>query len=196
MAVEFLIGPAGSGKTHTCLTQVREALAAAEGPPLLWIAPKQFTFQLEREVLARGVRGFTRLEILPFDRLARRVLGELGVPIRDVLSEEGRVMVLHATLLQKASQLTVFRQSARAAGFASQLSQVLRELQRSGIGSERLRGLSLNRPSPQPSPVRRERVPDLSAVTPGAKAEGRVRGIPSGSWPLSSSKRNRALHTG
>lgn len=141
MAVEFLIGGAGSGKTYTCLEQVVRALAVPEGPRLLWIAPKQFTFQLEREVLACGVRGFTRLEILPFDRVARRVLGDLNLPVRDVLSEDGRVMVLHAILLEAAPTLEVFGPSARAPGFASQLSQVLRELSQGGISLERLRKL-------------------------------------------------------
>jgi ATP-dependent helicase/DNAse subunit B len=156
MAIEFLIGPAGSGKTQACLAQVREALEAApEGPPLIWIAPKQATFQLEREVLGLGVRGFTRLEILPFDRVARRVLDEMGQPVRGLLTEEGRVMVLHAILIAKAPELTVFRRSARSAsGFAAQLSQVLRELQRSGVGVERLR---------------RQRLPEDSEGTLGLK---------------------------
>ncbi len=142
MAIVFLIGPAGSGKTHGCLSQIREALGTApDGLPLLWVAPKQSTFQLERQVLALGVRGFTRLQILPFDRLARWVLAELGLPIRDVLSEEGRVMVLRALLLKRESELTAFRASARSAGFATQLSRVLRELQCGGVSSEQLRRL-------------------------------------------------------
>lgn len=140
MAIEFLIGPAGSGKTHTCLVQVREALLSdPAGPPLIWIAPKQATFQLERDVLASGVRGFTRLQILPFDRVARWILSELGMPARQVLSEEGRVMVLQALLLEREAGLSAFRRSARTSGFAAQLSQVVRELQRAGIGPERLR---------------------------------------------------------
>lgn len=144
MAIEFLIGPAGSGKTHTCLGQVRQVLAnSPDGPPLLWIAPKQATFQLERQVLGSEVRGFTRLQILPFDRLARWILGELGEPVRDTLSEEGRVMVLRSLLLRLEPELQAFRTSARAAGFATQLSQVLRELQRIGAGPEQLRRIEL-----------------------------------------------------
>ena len=54
-------------------------------------------------------------------------------------------------------------------------------------------GLPMNRPSPQPSPVRRERVPDSSAVAPRAKAEGRVRASPVGSWPLRMALRPRTL---
>ncbi|HTD87557.1 MAG TPA: hypothetical protein VK850_13340, partial [Candidatus Binatia bacterium] len=76
MPVEFVIGPAGSGKTFLCLDQVRAALKASpEGPPLLFLAPKQATFQLERELLSDPeLPGYTRLQILSFDRLAEFVL--------------------------------------------------------------------------------------------------------------------------
>ncbi len=144
MPVEFLIGAAGSGKTRRCVEQIREMLKASpEGPSLLWIAPKQSTFQLERQVLAdrAAVRGFTRLEILPFDRLARRILEALGQPVREVLSEDGRVMVLRALLLEHSGRLKAFRTCARAPGFPVQLSQVLREMQRAGSGSMQLRNI-------------------------------------------------------
>ena len=52
MQARFLLGPAGSGKTHRCLADIRDALAASpEGPPLILLAPKQATFQLERQLL-------------------------------------------------------------------------------------------------------------------------------------------------
>ena len=48
----FLLGPAGSGKTFRCLAEIRAALReGAEGPPLILLAPKQTTFQLERQLL-------------------------------------------------------------------------------------------------------------------------------------------------
>ena len=144
MSTNFLLGPAGSGKTHRCLAEIRDALVSApDGPPLLFIAPRQSTYLLERQLLSMDVRGFTRLEILSFDRLARRVLEELRQPIRNLLSEEGRVMALRALLTQKERELKGFGSSARATGFAAQLSQVLRELQRANTSVERLRNLRL-----------------------------------------------------
>ncbi len=52
MKIRFLLGPAGSGKTFRCLAGIREELLKSpEGPPLVLIAPKQATFQLERQLL-------------------------------------------------------------------------------------------------------------------------------------------------
>src|SRR5260370_33980550 len=50
--VRFLLGPAGSGKTFRCLTELRNVLCASpDGPPLLLVAPRQTTYQLERQLL-------------------------------------------------------------------------------------------------------------------------------------------------
>src|SRR5438309_9220309 len=101
MQARFLLGPAGSGKTHRCLSEIRaELLKSPEGSPLVLLAPKQATFQLERQLLdhsswsehlaeAKGgapgipprpvqLHGYTRLQILSFERLAGFVLAEFS----------------------------------------------------------------------------------------------------------------------
>jgi ATP-dependent helicase/nuclease subunit B len=148
MSVNLILGPAGSGKTHRCLQKVKTLLKQApEGDCLLFIAPRQSTYLIERQLLGLGVVGFTRLEILPFDRLALRILEALGKPAHDLLSEEGRVMVLRALLLQNEKQLKAFQTFARSPGFSTQLSKVLRELQRSGTAPEQLHALSVSGPT-------------------------------------------------
>ena len=141
----FLLGPAGSGKTFRCLAEIRQALhKSPEGPPLVLLAPKQATFQLERQLLADGApQGYTRLNIFSFERLARFVLGSRGVPMPSgLLAEEGRVMVLRALLMRHESELKLFRQSACRPGFAQQLSQLLGELQQHQFTPAKLRSLS------------------------------------------------------
>lgn len=96
MQARFLLGPAGSGKTFRCLAEVRAALhASPDGPPLILLAPKQATFQIERQLLADGeIAGFTRLQILSFDRLAQTIFERLNLAPPKLLSAEGRLMVL------------------------------------------------------------------------------------------------------
>ena len=127
----FLLGPAGSGKTFRCLADIRAALKTnPDGPPLILLAPKQATFQLERQLLAGGdISGYTRLHIFSFDRLARFVLEKLGVAPPKLLSDEGRVMVLRALLMRHGGELELFGRSARRPGFAQELSALLAELQ-------------------------------------------------------------------
>jgi ATP-dependent helicase/nuclease subunit B len=142
--IRFLLGPAGSGKTHRCLTEIRAALQEnSEGPPLILLAPKQSTFQLERQLLADGaLSGYTRLHILSFERLAEFVFEGLGKPVPRLLAEEGRVMVLRALLQQQRAELEIFRSSARLPGFALHLSKLLRELQQNHLSPLRLEELA------------------------------------------------------
>ncbi len=144
MQARFLLGPAGSGKTFRCLAEIRSALRESpEGPPLILLAPKQATFQLERQLLADGsLGGYTRLQILSFDRLARFFMTEFTPASANWLDDEGRIMVLRALLAQKQSQLKLFRSTARLPGFATRLSGLLRELQRHQISPDRLLALA------------------------------------------------------
>ena len=132
MQVRLLLGPAGSGKTFRCLAEARrELISRPSGAPLLWLAPKQTTFQLERQLLSDSkLHGYTRLHILSFERLAHWLFDQLGKTPPELLAEEGRVMVLRALLAQNRDQLKVFRASARLTGFATQLSELFAELQR------------------------------------------------------------------
>jgi ATP-dependent helicase/nuclease subunit B len=168
----FLLGPAGSGKTFRCLADIRAALlAASDGPPLILLAPKQATFQLERQLLGWGERprdpvaqegngspgvsphrlfGYTRLHILSFERLAQFILDRLQIAPPATLSEEGRVMVLRALLLHKQDELQIFRASARLTGFAQQLSLLLREFQRHRLSPSQLSELADRSDNPPP----------------------------------------------
>jgi len=142
----FLLGPAGSGKTFRCLAEIRAALREQTGPDapgLVLLAPKQATFQLERQLLAgNALSGYTRLHIFSFDRLARFVLGKLLVTPPDQLNDEGRVMVLRALVMRHEKELKLFRQSARRPGFAQQLGQLLGELQPHQCTPAKLRALA------------------------------------------------------
>jgi ATP-dependent helicase/nuclease subunit B len=140
----FLLGPAGSGKTFLCLAEIRHALLALpDGPPLVLLAPKQATFQLERQLLAdSALRGYTRLQILSFERLAQAALQSAGQPPQPLLSEDGRAMVLHALLARRRKELQIFHASAGLPGFARQLSLELRELQQRQVSPEILRQLA------------------------------------------------------
>ncbi len=114
-----------------------------DGPPLILLAPKQATFQLERQLLADPeISGFTRLNIFSFDRLAKFIFEKLSVAPPKLLSAEGRIMVLRALLLRHADELKLFRGSARRAGFAQELGSLLAELQQHQFTPARLRALA------------------------------------------------------
>src|SRR5262245_45358964 len=137
----LLAGPAGSGKTHRCLAEIAGHLrTSAAGAPLILLAPRQATYQLERQILSfQGVDGFTRLRILSFQRLAQFVFDATGTAPPKLLDEEGRVMVMRAILARRRNGLRVYRESAQRDGLAQELSALWREVceHRSGPGGLR-----------------------------------------------------------
>lgn len=115
-------------------------LDSPEGAPLLLVAPKQSTYELERQLLQdRALPGYTRLHVLSFERLARWVFEELRCPFPELLDEQGRIMVLRGILAAHRKELKLFRASARLTGFSQQLSALLSELQRNRVTPENLR---------------------------------------------------------
>jgi ATP-dependent helicase/nuclease subunit B len=144
--VRFLLGPAGSGKTFRCLAEVRAALQAEPaGAPLVFLSPKQATFQIERQLLATPeISGYSRLNIFSFERLAQFIFEKLEVAPPKILAAEGRVMVLRALLLRHQKDLQLFRQCAPRPGFALELSTVLTGLQQQQFTAARLLALAKN----------------------------------------------------
>ncbi len=140
----FLLGPAGSGKTFRCLAEIRAALQRDPGgPPLVLLAPKQATFQLERQLLATGeLAGYDRLNILSFDRLAKFILETLHLPPPRLISDEGRIMVLRALLRRHEPELKLFRSSAGRTGFAQELGAQLAELSEHSFNPAKLRTIA------------------------------------------------------
>ncbi len=140
MLAKFLLGPAGSGKTWTCVNEVqKELIRSPEGPPLIFVAPKQATFQIERQVLSgEALSGFTRLQILSFERLAKWVLEQVGSAVPRALTTQGRMMVLRAMIMEMETELKVFRSSCRSKGFASELGNLFAELVQYKVRSDHL----------------------------------------------------------
>lgn len=140
----LLLGPSGTGKTFQCLEEVRTELRKTPfGPPLIFIAPQQATYQVERQLLADGpLQGYSRLHVLSFEDLALHLLRQLRTEAPRLLGEDGRLMVLRALLAIKRDDLKLFRATARLRGFAQQLSGVLREFQHFQLAPEDLVELS------------------------------------------------------
>lgn len=130
MALHFIIGRAGTGKTHTCLEAVRqELLSRPAGPQLILLVPEQATFQIEYSLASTpGLKGFIRAQVLSFRRLAYRVLQEVGGAARPHIGEIGKRMILRRFLEMRREQLKVFRRSVNMPGFSDTLARALGEL--------------------------------------------------------------------
>ncbi len=137
MAVQFILGTSGTGKTHHCMEAMVRALQVDDATPLIFLVPEQATYQAERAVLSRvGAGAYNRLSILSFDRLNFQLIGRNTARAR--LSALGRQMVLHRLLHEVADQLTLYQASSSHTGFVGQALHILDQLHGAAAGPDAL----------------------------------------------------------
>jgi len=86
MGLTFLVGPAGSGKTEWILQEIRQREREDPlGHPVLYIVPDHMTHDAERVLLASGLSGAIRTQVLSLSRLFWWLEGEgKDEPLRPV----------------------------------------------------------------------------------------------------------------
>ncbi|URN94330.1 MAG: helicase-exonuclease AddAB subunit AddB [Candidatus Pristimantibacillus lignocellulolyticus] len=143
MSVRFILGRAGSGKTHYCLEQIRNELKSDPlGSPLILLTPEQASFQMEYELIDQGEpQGMLRAQALSFRRLAFRVMQETGGTALVPITETGKHMLLYKLVNRYASELQLFKNSEDQAGFIERLVNMITEWKRYGVSAEQVQQL-------------------------------------------------------
>jgi len=127
MAVQFILGRSGSGKTTYCIKAIVEALAEPSERQLILLVPEQATYQAERAILADNkVAGYNRLSVLSFDRLQFVLSGKNTA--RPVLTSIGRQMIVHRILRDNTNKLEIFGSSSTWPGLARQMAHTVAEM--------------------------------------------------------------------
>jgi ATP-dependent helicase/nuclease subunit B len=127
MAVQFILGRSGTGKTRYCIRAVVDALLEPGEQPLILLVPEQASYQVERAILAdERIAGYSRLHVLSFDRLQFLLAGKSTA--RATLSRIGRQMVVQRILRESADQLGLFGATAAQPGLSEQMARTIGEL--------------------------------------------------------------------
>lgn len=140
MSVRFVLGRAGTGKTHHCLSAIRQRLRESPvvGPRLLFLVPEQASQQIEWALFqpqdaSQSVEVIHRAEVFSFRSLAERLLQIPGGQSRECLSDVSRIMVLRHLAADLAPQLTYYQRVLRHPGFLERLASTISELIQEGI---------------------------------------------------------------
>ncbi|MFZ5646440.1 MAG: helicase-exonuclease AddAB subunit AddB [Bacillota bacterium] len=143
MSLRFIVGRAGSGKTHLCYSEICERLSDGRDNQLILLVPEQATFQNEMELAARtSSGGLLRAQVISFRRLAWRVLNEVGGAARVHIDDLGRRMILRSIIERRKKELKVFGRAADQIGFTDVVAGFLSELKSYGIMPGDLTGVS------------------------------------------------------
>lgn len=134
MKLRFILGRAGSGKTHRILDEIEYRLKENNNHKLVLIVPEQFTLQAEADLIfKKNLEGIMRVEVLSFQRLGYKVLNEAGGIKKTAINGLGKIMVLRKIFEENTKDLTVFRKASSQDGFLSNFSQLISELKKDDI---------------------------------------------------------------
>jgi len=122
--VKFIIGRAGSGKTHHLYSELGKALASNERPVL--IVPEQFTFEAEA-ALCSQLGGLLGVKVLSFNRLSERASAMEEKPF---ISTQGRRMIVRRETQKLKKGLKTFAPVVSRPGFAAHIDTLLCQFRR------------------------------------------------------------------
>ena len=129
----IITGRAKTGKSTYCRFAFAEKALEA-GSTAYYIVPEQFTVEAEKNILSLDImagRALFMSEVLSFKRLVHRILGKLGGGAGNILTRQGRAMLLASVLSDMCSggELGYYTDISRKPGEIVSLLELFDELE-------------------------------------------------------------------
>ena len=131
MALQFIFGNSGSGKSHYLYQRIVEESIQNPQKNYLVLVPEQFTMQTQKDLcMAHPRGGIMNIDVLSFGRLAHRIFEEVGQSDRPVLDDEGKNLILRKIAGNYEEDLTVLKGNIRKQGYISEVKSVISEFEK------------------------------------------------------------------
>ena len=128
MAVQFILGASGTGKTNYIYEQMITKSQEEEHPPIIFMLPEQSNMAAEKDMVSMHPRGGTmEISILSFTRLAFQIFDELNVHTNDILDDYGKSMLIIRLLKEHENELSYYGTMIGKQGFVDEMKSVLSE---------------------------------------------------------------------
>ena len=135
--LNFILGPSGSGKSHTMLAALRAR--AARGERSILIVPEQFTSSTEGQLYRTlGDSLSAYVESYSFTSLAEALLRRYGGAAVPTLTEAGRALLLRRAADSLLDKVVYYSRQRRSAAFCEKAAQTVSELKSAGVTPEML----------------------------------------------------------
>ena len=108
MGLRIIYGRAGSGKSNFIYNEVNEKLKESE--KIYIITPEQFSFTAEQKLM-KNKKSVINAEVITFNRLAYRVINEIGGVIHTKLTKCGKAMLVFSILQNEKNKLLFLNKS-------------------------------------------------------------------------------------
>lgn len=132
--LRFIVGRAGSGKSHRILREMSAAYDRNKTDNLILLIPEQYSLEASADFMDKmGQQGHIHMDVLSFKRLAHRVFEETGATDRVQISELGKTMLLRRIFDKHAADLKVYGKMAGRSGFMESFNRLIAEMKRAQV---------------------------------------------------------------
>jgi len=138
MSLKLIYGRAGSGKSEYCFKDIVNRLNKEK--KIYIIVPEQFSFTAEKKLLdSIKEKSVISAEVLTFNRMAYRVMNEIGFGKKVNLSKCGKSMLIHNILVAEKRKLKLLNKSNQNVDI---IDRLITELKKHNIKLEDLKKIS------------------------------------------------------
>lgn len=139
MAIQFILGASGTGKTTYIYEQMIDATKEERHAPVIFMLPEQANMAAEKDMVTIHPKGGTMdISILSFTRLAFKVFDELNVHTNDILDDHGKSMLIMKLLKEHEKELSYYSTMLGKQGFVDEVKSVLSEFYQYQVTEELL----------------------------------------------------------
>ena len=110
MGFRVIYGRAGSGKSQYIYNEINEKINSKDNKKIYLITPEQFSATAEQKLMENR-KAIINAEIITFNRLAFRVINEIGGVINTNLTKCGKAMLIYSIIQQEKKNFTFLNKS-------------------------------------------------------------------------------------
>lgn len=139
MALQFIMGRAGAGKTYTLIKKMIDKSIELPQKKFVAVVPEQYSMETQKEILNLHPQGGCfNIEVTSLTRLAYTVFEEQGITDLNVMDDLGKTLVIRKILEECKEQLKVYKSKTSMMGFTQKVKSVISELRQYNISEEEL----------------------------------------------------------
>ena len=110
MSLRIVYGRSGSGKSQFIYDEINKKIQSNEKCKIYIITPEQFSFTAEKKLM-ENKKSVINAEVITFNRMAHRVMNEIGGDIHNNLTKCGKSMLIYSILKQEKKNLNLLNKS-------------------------------------------------------------------------------------
>lgn len=147
MALHFIFGPAGSGKSYTAQKLLLNRAQEDRHRNLFMLVPEQYTLETQRALVTHPDNhrhGIMNIDVLSFARLAHRIFEEVGRTELAALDDTGKNLILRllAGRLVEDGKLPTLGKLLDRQGYIEQVKSAVSEFAQYGLTADDVRKLA------------------------------------------------------